>query len=460
MAAPGALYGSLQPNTITPHWLTIMENERQVANAAHAKQAERMAKQRAELLEGEAKLDVQGNFLDAATRTMQDARMDKVRLYNEYNQGKMSETDFLLAKKNINDIPLLINSAYQIHEAKLAELAEGDPKMNYDYQNQLLKASSSMKIMYDPETRGVMLGFKDVDGNEHKTTISDYSNMVNAIETIPDQGDPVEKVIGFGQDFRADITQNGRLTMQGMDVGKTKQRFLDSFRAVYGDRSSGKNKLIEKYISKDNPDIDTYGEAYDMLLGLAANQMPEIFKRAPEPSTGSVPDPDKKIKSMNWNKFADSIEVTPGETISGGAYTFKASDATQKIDFDLSIIEGMPEGVAQTVKVNEVFISDDEEIYVKGTANVDNEDVLLYKSFMDESEDSEAKDILTIMYESAIKKGKKVQLPWMKVSGSGESQVISNIFEGKRKKEMMEFLGQDRAAEAQENPKDRLGLGI
>ena len=337
-----------------------------------------MAQHRLNMFKDEAKLDVQGNFLNAATRTMQDARMDKVRLYNEYSQGNISETDYLLAKKRIDDIPLLINSAYQTHEAKLSELTEGDPKLNFESQNQLMKAATSMNIMYDPDKRDVVLKFKDSEGKEHKTTISDYSSMVGAMQSVADQGDPIAKAMEFGTAFKADTEQQGRVTRSGMKVMGTEDRFNTAFSTAFGEKGAGDNPLVIKHMMSTVED-DTYEQAWESLRASAAAQMPEIFKRAPEPqpSQGRATPEDKAMEKIvlltEGGMGSNPIrEVKPlngdKEPTSGIGMTFDASSTDKTLYVDGDAVEGIPrEGRAAKIRVDDIFFADDGRVLIKGT---------------------------------------------------------------------------------------------
>jgi hypothetical protein len=256
----------------------------------------------------------------------------------------------------------------------------------------------------------------------------------------------------FGNDFKADLIQSGRYTESGMQTGESLDRFDTAFNGAFGAKDAGDNPLVIKGIIKGDKSRDTYEESWEALRAQAISQVSSVKRRTPDPQPRATTDPDKKIKSMNWNKFDDKIKDAGDNEVKGGAYTFAASDAAQKVDFDLSVIDGMPKDVAQNVKVNEVFIADNGDVYVKGTTNLEDADAAMFASLRGNS-DGEAADILGVLEEEAKKKNKKKQLPWMKVSGAGESQVISNLFGGKSPEEMKEFLGQ-------KNESDPLGLGI
>ena len=466
--ASGLLYSNLQPHKITPQWIQMMEVDRQRRLTSRDEKVKKMEEERANLFKGFEKLDVEGNFLLAATETMGTARRDLVSLYNDKGAGKMTDQEFSLAKESIDDVPLQINAAYQTHEEKLDALTKGDELLNYDAINALTKASVDLKMEYDPKTRRTNVTIKDVNGKDKTMSAKEYNAMVNAIPVAPAQGDPSEKAQTFGNDFKADLIQTGRYTEQGLETGDTMERFNTAWTGSFGSKSAGNNDLIKKWM-KTTAEDDTYEDAWESLRAQAAVMIQTTKRTSPTPSsTKTEKSPTAALDKMNFTILTEkgvggeedpvlnTIKTANGEVAGIGA-AFSLSDSSQRIEIDSSGLEGIPDGVSESIKVNAFFIGKDGSMYIKGSADqLDPIYNIMQQKYKDKKISKSNMDAIDSFFEK-----RKRGIDFIKIKGSAAADFRSNVLKGKTSKEMETYL-QDIVGDKIESTSntDPLGLGI
>lgn len=437
--ASGLLYSNVRPNTIQPTWLQMMETDRERRNIAHSREQERRDKERAELFDGIKDVDAEGAFLEQSVEVTNQIRKHLVDQWKRKEAGEISESDFLVEKARLESAPDQITAAYQAHDAKLNELAKGDSKLNYHELNGMTQFGANSKLEFDPE-KGVMVNSRYTDRNgvsvEVKYGVNEHIGNVNAISVIPDQGDPNAVALKFGNDFKADEIQKGRHTTKGLDTGESLARFNTSFEGSFGARDAKNNYLVRKYMVSDDPNLDTYEEAWDTLNRIAKSSVAEIDKTTPTPqrSTAETKTLIQKNKITNLSKSGKGdvtlTEVTPlgsKSPVSGRGATFDVSSTDKTIEVTASDIAGVDEGSSEKIKVNAFFIDEGGDVYIKGSTKK--------KSAIERAMAKE-----DVSPEEWMKEGTQYEdLDWVKIQGTSLDNLRTNLL-GTSTKEALQYL--------------------
>lgn len=270
--------------------------------------------------------------------------------------------------------------------------------------------------------------------------MSDFVKGSLSMPVIAKQGSPLKISDDIGYKFKADLTQNGRLTEQGLGVGDSKSRFDTDFKATFGERGDGLNPLVRKMMTDRGG--DTYENTWDFLYGNAEAKIANTKRRTPEPvKTTKVVSADKDLDKMNFTILSESgkgdkkvkaIKTSDGE-IDGIGATFKMSDTGQKFDLGVGDIEGIPDDISDNIKVNAIFISDDGDIYIKGSANqLDSMSQMVKNSSLP---DDQKKAAIDMLFEN-----RKRGINWLKVGGVGADDIRANVMNGRSSQEMATYL--------------------
>lgn len=466
----GAFYSRAQPVQRSNTILQLLEGERNRTLEAQQARAEKMAKHRMDLFSGFEKVDAKGDFLSTSVGVMDQVMSDRVNMFNKYESGEIDENDWILFKAQSGQVPNLINSAYQNFEAKQQSIAEGDEVLNAESINALTVAGHGLTMDYDSGSKQMMITANILEPGakkptKKKMTMAEWDGWVNSHKGTEKLGDVSEDAMAYGKAFEADEEQSawqtGTKRTSGMDVGTSQVRFDEGFISRYGTRDQGGNKYVVKH-QGDMP----YQEAWDKLYNIAASQVSSkditTHKNPPSASTKEAKSPDEDMDKMGVTVLSQDGKgektlrtiSTGTDDISGIGGTFKVSDATQKIDVLSGDVEGVPDGLAENIKVNAYFIDEDtNDIYIKGTANAFDSMINTMENMKKPTDEQRA--MIDVM-----KDKRKRGIPWLKIKGSGSDDLRANLFGGRTSSEMRTYLeGKGKSAPAKEtNTNDPLGI--
>jgi hypothetical protein len=180
-----------------------------------------------------------------------------------------------------------------------------------------------------------------------------------------------------------------------------------------------------------------YEEAWDNLHDSAAAMIQnkdESTYRAPAKAKSSEgKDPFKK---MNYTVIPDrktggdmtSIKTKNGEEVEGLGISYKVPDTDQKLMLTGVDIEGLPEGASKNVRVNNVFVTPDDRLFIKG--NIDKKSIL--EAYQGNSKGK--KDLMRALA------GVSNELPWTEVKGAAKSDVQANVLAKEKPSTVYNYL--------------------
>lgn len=453
----GLLYSKVQPFKQDNTVLSILESDRARFLKSQEAQAEKMQKHRAELFSGFDKVDAKGDFLKNSVDVMDQVMADRVKVFNQYESGKISEKDWLLYKAQSGKVPSLINATYQNYESKLSTLASGDEFLNSDAINQLTVAAHGLSMEYNPSTKKMEVSHDYVgdDGKKARrtTSLEGWNNWVQGFQGSAKLGNVSEDVMKFGDAFKSDVEQEASsyksVKEKGLDVGTTRVRFDESFLAKYG----GKDDLNNPYVMKMQGANESYEDAWNSMYNLAKSRVPREHLetvRAPTKTTteasGGQKAFDKTFPSVVPN--IKSIEVG-GEKYNGKAVKFTTAEGKKALEIGVGDIAefDVPEGSTKKMKLNAYFVTPNGKVFGKGTFPPKDQMEVLLKEDLNEDE-----------FNKALSKA-NTTTRWVELNPEGETQVRSSLWGGLQGTEVYNRLEGESQTDTKKES-DPLGLDL